>query len=159
VSIGDFTGTSTGRRYSLVVLAVNTIFALPDQQAQVDCFRNAAAHLVPGGAFVVEAWIADVAAFHRRRLVRQRIMRSDVLSIEAARLEPATQMMRTTQAVLRDGSVRIYHANHRYAWPAELDLMARLADLQLAQRWSDWTGAPFDDDSTSHISIYRSHAD
>ena len=155
VTIGDFAVARTGVQYSMVVLAVNTIFALPDQQAQVDCFRNAADHLRPGGAFVVEAWIPDVAAFHRGRLVRQRILRPDVLSIEAARLEPAAQMMRTTQAVLRDGSVRLYHANHRYAWPSELDLMARLARLELEHQWADWTGTPFDDDSTSRIATYR----
>jgi SAM-dependent methyltransferase len=156
VVIGDFATTGTGKTYSLVVLAVNTIFALPDQDAQVACFANAARHLRPGGAFVIEAWIPDVGAFRDNRLVRQRIFGDDVVSIETARLEPATQRMRTTQVVLRDGSVRLYPANHRYAWPAELDLMARLAGLFLDERWSDWTMSPFDDASRNHVSIYRS---
>jgi SAM-dependent methyltransferase len=69
VEIGDFANTVTGRRYALVVLAFNTINVLPSQDAQVDTFRNAAAHLEPGGAFVVENWVPDVAAFHRRRRV------------------------------------------------------------------------------------------
>ena len=155
---GDFADVDTGHRYGLVVLAVNTIFALPDQDAQVACFANAARHLRPGGAFVVEAWIPDIGAFRGRRLVRQRVMRTDVMSIESARLEPASQMMRTTQAVLRNGSVRLYHANHRYAWPAELDLMARLAGLQLEIRWADWKRRPFDDDATTHVSVYRRSA-
>jgi SAM-dependent methyltransferase len=152
---GDFAEVRTGHRYALVVLAVNTIFALPDQEAQIGCFTNAARHLTPGGAFVVEAWIPDIGAFRHRRLVRQRVMRPSVMSIESAQLEPATQMMRTTQAVLRNGSVRLYHANHRYAFPAELDLMARLAGLELEQRWADWTKAPFGDDSRTHVSVYR----
>lgn len=152
---GDFAEVRTGSQYPLVVLAVNTIFALPDQDAQIGCFANAARHLTPGGAFVVEAWIPDIGAFRDRRLVRQRVVRPTVMSIESAQLEPATQMMRTTQAVLRNGSVRLYHANHRYAWPAELDLMARLAGLQLEQRWADWTKAPFAEDSRTHVSVYR----
>ncbi|HWR85444.1 MAG TPA: class I SAM-dependent methyltransferase, partial [Rhodoglobus sp.] len=156
--IGDFAEVRTGHRYPLVVLAVNTIFALPDQDAQLACFANAANHLAPGGAFVVEAWIPDIGAFRDRRLVRQRVVRPTIMSIESARLEPATQMMRTTQAVLRNGSVRLYHANHRYAWPAELDLMARLAGLRLEQRWADWTKAPFRDDSMTHVSVYRAPA-
>jgi SAM-dependent methyltransferase len=152
---GDFAEVRTGHTYPLVVLAVNTIFALPDQDAQIACFANAARHLAPGGAFVVEAWIPDIGAFRNRRLVRQRVMQPAVMSIESAQLEPATQMMRTTQAVLRNGSVRLYHANHRYAWPAELDLMARLVGLHLEHRWADWTRAPFADDSTTHVSVYR----
>ena len=155
VVIGDFATTGTGRTYSLVVLAVNTIFALPDQAAQVACFANAARHLRPGGAFVIEAWIPDVGAFRDNRLVRQRILGDDVVSIETARLEPATQHMRTTQVVLRDGSVRLYPANHRYAWPAELDLMARLAGLVPDERWSDWNMSSFDDASRNHVSVYR----
>jgi len=155
VTIGDFGEVSAGSDFALVVLAVNTIFALPDQRAQVACFRNAARHLAPGGAFVVEAWIPDLGAFRRNRLVRQRILREDVVSVEAVVLESATQHMRTTQVVLRNGSVQLYPANHRYAWPSELDLMAELAGLQLESRWADWKRQPFDDDSTEHVSVYR----
>jgi SAM-dependent methyltransferase len=155
VTIGDFTTADAGRDFSIVVLAVNTIFALPDQRAQVACFANAARHLAPGGAFVIEAWIPDVGAFRHNRLVRQRILRDDVMSIESAQLEPAEQRMRTTQAVLRNGSVRLYPANHRYAWPAELDLMAQLAGLEREVRWSTWSRDPFDDDSRNHITVYR----
>jgi hypothetical protein len=77
------------------------------------------------------------------------------MSIESAVLEPAQQRMRTVQAVLRNGSVRLYPANHRYAWPAELDLMAQLAGLHLESRWSTWQHNAFDDDSRHHISVYR----
>ena len=155
VSVGDFSTVDAGTGFTLVVLAVNTIFALPDQRAQVACFANAARHLRPGGAFVVEAWVPDLQPFHRNRLVRQRIMRDDVISIETVELDPVRQMMRTTQAVLTNGSVRLYPANHRYAWPAELDLMGELGGFDRESRWEDWTGTPFDADSVGHVTVYR----
>jgi SAM-dependent methyltransferase len=154
VVIGDFAKVDAGRGFSLVVLAVNTIFALPDQQAQVACFANAARHLAPRGRFVVEAWVPDIGAFRHNRLVRPRVMGGDRISIETAELDPVEQMIRTTQAVLANGSVRLYPANHRYAWPAELDLMARLAGMRLEHRWAGWKREPFTHLSPSHVSVY-----
>jgi SAM-dependent methyltransferase len=154
VIIGDFAEAYAGTDFALVVLAVNTIFALPDQQAQVRCFANAARHLRPGGRFVVEAWVPDLGAFRHNRAVRPRILKPDVVSIEVAEIDPVHQIMRTTQSVMRNGSVRLYPANHRYAWPAELDLMAQLAGLSLVERHQDWAGAPFTAESRTHVSVY-----
>lgn len=155
VTIGDFSEAGVDRRFDVVVLAANTIFALPDQDAQVRCFENAARHLHDGGVFVVEAWIPDLGAFRHNRLVRPRLLSEGLMSIESVALEPSAQRMRTTQAVFRDGSVRLYPANHRYAWPSELDLMARLAGLDLEVRVADWQRAPFGDESRTHVSVYR----
>jgi SAM-dependent methyltransferase len=155
VMVGDFAHIEVEGDFALVLLAVNTIFALPSQEAQVQCFRNAARHLAPGGRFVVEAWVPDVGAFRDNRRVRPRIMQSDRMSIEAAELDQVTQIMRTTQAVFSDGSVRLYPANHRYAWPSELDLMAQLAGLHMEARWTDWSRSPFTADSRAHVSVYR----
>ena len=155
VVVGDFAHADAGRGFTLVVLSANTIFALPDQAAQVECFRNAARHLAPSGRFVIEAWVPDVGAFRHNRVVRPRIMRSDRISIETAELDPVTQTMRTTQAVFSEGSVRLYPANHRYAWPAELDLMAQLSGMHREERWADWTCSPFTADSQAHITVYR----
>lgn len=155
VVVGDFAEADAGRDFAIVVLAINTIYALPDQQAQVRCFANAARHLRPGGRFVVEAWVPDVAAFHRGRLVRPRVMRGDHISIEVAELDPVHQLMRTSQAVFRNGSVRVYPANHRYAWPSELDLMAQLAGMGRTHRWADWHEAPFTADSRDHVTVYE----
>lgn len=155
VVVADFARADAGRRFALVVLAFNTIFALPTQQAQVRCFANAARHLVPAGRFVIEAWVPDVGAFRHNRLVRSRITRPDKISIETAELDPVEQTMRTTQAVFSDGSVRLYPANHRYAWPAELDLMAQMAGLHREERWADWKGSPFTAESRSHVTVYR----
>ncbi len=155
VVIGDFSSARAGSDFALVVLAANTIFALPDQEAQVACFRNAADQLAPSGCFVVEAWVPDVGAFRHNRTVRPRIMRPGTVSIETAELDPVAQMMRTTQVVFSNGSARLYPANHRYAWPAELDLMAQLAGMSREARWSDWHRSPFVADSAAHVSVYR----
>ncbi|HVE46314.1 MAG TPA: class I SAM-dependent methyltransferase [Acidimicrobiales bacterium] len=155
VVIGDFASVRAGSDFALVVLAANTIFALPDQDAQVACFRNAAGHLAPSGLFVIEAWVPDVGAFRHNRMVRPRIMRPGTVSMETAELDPVAQMMRTTQVVFSDGSVRLYPADHRYAWPAELDLMAQLAGLRRESRWEDWRRSPFTAASQAHVSVYR----
>lgn len=155
VVLDDFSAADAGADFALVVLAVNTIFALPDQAAQVRCFANAARHLRDGGRFVVEAWIPDLAAFHRNRGVRPRVLRDDVVSVEVAELDPVHQIMRTTQSVMRNRSVKLYSANHRYAWPAELDLMAQLAGLRNVERSEDWDRAPLTAESNSHVSVYQ----
>lgn len=82
-------------------------------------------------------------------------MRAGTVSIESAELDPVAQMMRTTQVVFSDGSVRLYPANHRYAWPAELDLMAQVAGMRREARWADWRRSPFTADSPAHVSVYR----
>jgi SAM-dependent methyltransferase len=155
VAVGDFASTRLDRRFTLVVLAFNTIFALPDQDGQVDCFTNAAAHLEPGGAFVVEAWVPDVGAFRRGSALRVLGVGERRVLLEAAEIHPADQTMTTTKVVLTNAGVQLVPANHRYAWPAELDLMARLAGLHLQHRWEDWTRRLFTDASATHVSVYR----
>ncbi|GAA3467889.1 class I SAM-dependent DNA methyltransferase [Nonomuraea roseola] len=155
VSVGDFSTTKVEGRFSLVALTTNTIFALPSQDAQVDCFRNAADHLLPGGRFVVETWVPDPAAFRDGSALRLLSMSEDTVLAEAARLSPAEQFMHTTKVRLTAEGVRLLPANHRYAWPAELDLMARLAGMEREHRWSDWNGSAFGDDSRAHVTVYR----
>lgn len=155
VAVGDFAATRVEGSFALVLLAYNTVFALPDQQAQVSVFRNAAAHLAPGGRFVVEAWVPDPGAFRRGRAVRVVAVGEHEVQLEVGELFPADQRMRTAKVRLSDEGVRLLPAVHRYAWPAELDLMAELAGLSLESRWSGWDRGPFTDDSTDHVSVYR----
>ncbi|MDP9070179.1 MAG: class I SAM-dependent methyltransferase [Actinomycetota bacterium] len=155
VTVGDFAEVCVPGRFSLVVLAINTIFALPTQDAQVRCFQNAARHLSAGGRFLVEAWVPDPSQFVQGQSVRPRAVGGDRVALVVARHDPVEQRMTTTQVHLSDAGVRLYPANHRYAWPAELDLMARLAGFGLEHRWGDWQGGPFTDQSTSHVSVYR----
>ncbi|MGY1616432.1 class I SAM-dependent DNA methyltransferase [Geodermatophilus sp. SYSU D00691] len=155
VEIGDFASATTGRRYAVVVLAFNTINALPSQEAQVATFANAAAHLQAGGAFVVENWVPDLAAFHDNRAVRVHEVGEERVVIDVAELHPAEQRMTTTKLAFTGGRVRLLPADHRYVWPAELDLMARLAGLHLEHRWAGWDGGPFTDDSRAYVAVYR----
>ncbi|MFF0370664.1 class I SAM-dependent DNA methyltransferase [Micromonospora sp. NPDC005087] len=155
VAIGDFAATRAPGEFALVFLAFNTIFALPDQAAQVACFRNAAAHLRPGGRFVVEAWVPDLAAFRAGAALRPVRVAQDTVMLEAALLHPAEQRMTTTKIRLTGTGVDLLPANHRYAWPAELDLMAELSGMAREHRWEDWAGRPFTDGSRDHVSVYR----
>ncbi|MDQ4068011.1 MAG: class I SAM-dependent methyltransferase [Actinomycetota bacterium] len=141
--------------FTLVVAPFGTIFALRDQDAQVRCFANAAAHLGPGGRFVVEAWIPRMEEFASGSAVTVRALGDDLVCLDVARIDPVHQRMETTQVALRDGDVRLHPATHRYAWPAELDLMARLAGMEREMRHEDWRQTPFTAYSTTHVSVYR----
>lgn len=155
VILGDFSEVRAGDGFALVILAYNTIYALPDQEAQVRCFANAAAQLRPGGRFVVEAWVPDLAAFSGGTALRLLTLAEEEVTVEAARLSPARQLLTTTRVRLTPSGMRLLPVNHRYAWPAELDLMARLAGMTREHRWADWRGTPFGDDSTAHVTVYR----
>ena len=155
VTLGDFSEFELARRFRLAVLAFNTIFALPDQDAQVRCFERVGAHLEPGGCFVVEAFVPDPARFQEAQSVRLRDMGDGHVALDVARIDPVAQFMYTTQVHLRESGVRLHAANHRYAWPAELDLMARLGGLHLENRWQDWDRTPFSASSRFHVSVYR----
>jgi SAM-dependent methyltransferase len=158
VTLADFSSFEVAGRFALAFLVFNTIFALPDQDAQVRCFECVAAHLESGGCFVIETFVPNPARFSEGQSLRLRTMTPERVALDVARIDPVTQFMYTTQVDLRDGGLRLYAANHRYAWPAELDLMARIAGLRLENRWQDWDQKPFTAMSQSHVSVYRKYS-
>ena len=153
VTIGDFATTTVGGTFSLAYLVFNTIFNLTTQEAQVACFRNVAAHLVPGGCFVIEAGVPDV-----QRLVPGENIRAFRVSENRWGFDEydiATQRLTSHHLEVVDGRLERVSVPFRYAWPAELDLMAQLAGMRLRERWSGWKREPFTSDSRQHVSIWE----
>ncbi|QIG46704.1 methyltransferase domain-containing protein [Nordella sp. HKS 07] len=154
VVVGDMATTSASGRYALVYLVYNTISNLLTQEEQVECFRNAARHLDPGGRFVIELWVPEL-----RKL-------PPTQEAVVWQLEPGHIGLDTYDVVRQlvmshhirygdDRKATLVRSSHRYIWPAELDLMAQLAGFELETRSADWSGAPFTAESRSHVSVYR----
>jgi SAM-dependent methyltransferase len=155
VTIGDFSRTVLEERFSLVFVVFNTFFGLQSQEDQVLCFRNVASMLRPDGAFLIEAFVPDVGRFDRgQRFAVSRIDRDQVW-LEAARHQADTQVVDSQFVQLSAKGTRLFPIRIRYAWPAELDLMARVAGLRLRNRWSGWDGQPFSSASQAHVSVYE----
>ncbi|WP_128437004.1 class I SAM-dependent DNA methyltransferase [Streptomyces cyaneus] len=157
VTIGDFATTRVAGEFSLAYLVFNTIANLTTQDAQVDCFRNAAAHLRPGGCFVVEVGVPDL----RRLPPGQNAVPFHISDTRWAfdTYDVATQAMSSNYVTITDGRAEHWSIPFRYVWPAELDLMARLAGLRLRDRWEDWTREPFTSESGKHVSVWEKPAD
>jgi SAM-dependent methyltransferase len=156
VTVGDFTDVAVdGGPYSLVYVVFSTLFSLPTQDAQVACFRNVAARLAAGGVFVVEAFVPDLLRFDRLQRVQVQRLDVDRADVTLSRHDPVAQRITGQHVTLTDGSVRLLPVEVRYAWPSELDLMARLAGLRLRERLGDWQGSRFTATSPTHVSIYE----
>jgi SAM-dependent methyltransferase len=150
---GDMATTRVDGDFSLVYLVFNTIFNLTTQDGQVACFVNAAAHLRAGGRFVVEARVPEL----QRLPLGQTVLpwRADPSGMSYYVYDVVTQRLGGQHYLLRDGRIEASPIELRYAWPAELDLMARLAGMRLEHRWGGWAGEPFTGLSPAHVSVYR----
>jgi SAM-dependent methyltransferase len=155
VTLGDFSDVNVAGEFSLVFVVYNTLFALQTQEEQVRCFQGVAARLRPGGAFVVEAFVPDLAQLNAGRGVRLLHMTDDRVGIKIFEHDPVGQKLRSRHVVFTDGGSRLFPVEVRYAWPAELDLMARLAGLRLRARWAGWRGEEFGAKSEKHVSVYE----
>jgi SAM-dependent methyltransferase len=159
VAIGDFADldlpSSHPRSFSLVLVVFNTFFALLTQDDQIRCLSAVAARLAPGGAFALEAFVPDPARFQHGQRVGAMAVTADQVRLEASEHDPVEQRVRSQHVVLDERGIRMFPVQLRYAWPSELDVMARLAGLRLAERWSGWRREPFTAQSQRHISVYR----
>jgi SAM-dependent methyltransferase len=156
VTIGDFATTRVDGKFSVAYLVFNTIMNLTTQAAQVACFRNAAAHLEPGGCFVVEVMVPDL----RRLPPGQNAVPFHVSPTRWAfdLYDTATQEMSSNYVEVTGGRGEYRSIPFRYVWPAELDLMAELAGMRPRERWDGWTREPFTGESRQHVSIWQKAA-
>ena len=155
VTLGDFTEVHADGHFSLVYVVFNTFFGLLTQEAQVRCFANVARRLSDGGVFLIEAFVPDPTRFVRGQNIQMGVLETDRVSIDLSRHDPVGQTVASSHLYITEKGVRLCPVKLRYAWPSELDLMAKLAGMELRHRWSDWRRAPFTASSTNHVSVYE----
>ncbi|AKJ15278.1 methyltransferase [Streptomyces incarnatus] len=154
VVMGDMASTRAPGTYSLVYLVYNTISNLLTQAEQVECFRNAARHLTPGGRFVIELWVPELRTLPPGK--EATVWRTDSGYIGLDTYDILDQRVVSHHFRFDETEeARLYRSPHRYIWPSELDLMAQLAGFQRESRHADWSGTEFTAESRSHVSVYR----
>jgi SAM-dependent methyltransferase len=156
VTIGDFATTRVPGSFSVAYLVFNTIMNLTTQAAQVDCFRNVAAHLDPGGCFVIEVGVPDLQRLPPGETIRPFHVSESRLGFDE--YDVVTQALTSHHLRISDGTVVRHSVPFRYVWPSELDLMARLAGMRLRERWGGWEREPFTADSRTHVSVWEKPA-
>jgi hypothetical protein len=137
----------------------NTFFSLLEQEAQVACFRNVARVLEPTGLFVIEAFVPDPTLYDRGQRLSATRVEADRVAFDAVRVDFTTQRITAQHVLIGREGLTLLPVQLRYAWPSELDLMARLAGLELLERFASWSREPFVTTSPSHVSVYARHAD
>ena len=145
--------TTVEGTFAVAYLVFNTIMNLTTQDAQVACFRNVAAHLEPGGCFVIEVMLPDLQRLPAGETFRPFTVTPTRLGFDE--YDVVAQSLISHHYSVTDGALRVNAIPFRYVWPAELDLMARLAGMTLRERWSDWQHEPFTADSTKHVSVWE----
>ena len=153
VTLGNFADVAAQGEFSLIFVAYNTFFALPTQDEQVRCFQNVAAHLTADGVFVLEAFVPQSSNFTGGLKVTA--VTDERIGLKVSEHDPVRQRLKSQHVVIRNQEIRLYPVEVRYAWPAELDLMARLAGLRLRHRWADWNRTEIGPDSQRHVSVYE----
>jgi len=151
----DFAKITLPGPFRLIYAVFNTFFALQTQDAQVRCFQSVAEHLDAKGKFVIEAFVPDVTMYSRGQAVMASDLAGDAVRLDVARLDAVRQFVTAKIVLLSETGVRFYPIQLRFAYPSELDLMARLAGLRLRERWGSWEGGAFTSASGNHISVYE----
>jgi SAM-dependent methyltransferase len=153
VTMGNFADVAVEGSFSLVYVVFNTLFALDSQDEQVRCFENVAARLSDDGVFVVEAFFPDPEGHDRKVNVGK--IGTDTVQLNMSLVDRAEQRSESQHVVLTPEGATFYPVRVRWAYPPELDLMARLAGLRLRDRWSGWGKEPFTKRSQQHVSVYQ----
>jgi SAM-dependent methyltransferase len=153
VTIGDFATTRAPGTFRVAYLLRNTIMNLTTQDEQVECFRSVASCLEPGGCFVVEVLVPELQRLPPGETVRAFTVTPTHLGFD--QYDVAVQGVVSHHYWVIDGQLETLSAPFRYVWPSELDLMARLAGMELRERWADWSRAPFTGESRQHISVWH----
>jgi SAM-dependent methyltransferase len=156
VTVGDFATTTVDGRFSVAYLVFNTIGNLTTQDEQVACFQNVAAHLEPGGCFVIEVGVPQLQRLPPGETVRAFDLSPTHLGFDE--YDVVSQGLISHHYSTVDGQLEASSLPFRYVWPSELDLMARLAGMTLRERWSGWRREPFTSDSTRHVSVWEQPA-
>ena len=156
VTIGNFATATVDGTFAVAYLVFNTIANLTTQDAQVACFRNVAAHLEPGGCFVIELEVPDLQRLPPGE--RMRVFHASGTHWGIDEFDVASQGLTSHHFTLVDGRFERFSVPFRYVWPAELDLMAQLAGMRLRERWGGWAREPFTSDSRTHVSVWEKPA-
>jgi len=155
VTMGDFADVPVHGSYRLIFVVFNTLFNLLSQEDQVRCFENVSEHLTSGGLFVVEAFVPSfLSRLRDDQYVDAEHIGVDRVVLDVGRHDPVDQRLDENHVVLSSEGVRLFPIVTRYAWPSELDLMARIAGLRLQHRWGGWDRQPFTTTSRHHVSVY-----
>ena len=157
VTMGDFADVDVAGTYRLIYVVFNSFFNLLTQDDQVRCFQNVARHLTEGGSFVIEGgctlgWLDHLRA---GQYVEAEAIEIDAVRFDLLRLDPSTQMLYENHVRVSHDGVTFTPVVQRYAWPTELDLMARIAGLRLRDRWAGWHRQPFTHNSDNVVSVYE----
>ena len=155
VAIGDMADVQAKGPFRLVYLVYNTLYNLPNAERQADCFRNVARVLDPDGAFVLECFVLQPARYDRDQRVEALSVTESSVVLEVSRHDAAAQRLFKQHLVFDSSGFRGFPVALRYCWPSELDLMARQAGLELAERYAGWDRSAFGAESESHVSVYR----
>ncbi len=155
VTVGDMADVAVEGTFALVFVVFNTFFQLYSQDAQLRCFANVAAHLGPGGRFLIHTFVPDTSRVEAGEHVSVKEASLDRVRLDATVFDALAQRLDTTQVRITESGIRLVHAKLRFAWPPELDLMAKLGGLTLEHRWATFDRQPFSGSSAFHVSVYR----
>jgi SAM-dependent methyltransferase len=153
VTIGDFATTRVDGTFAVAYLVVNTIMNLTTQDEQVACFSNVAAHLEPGGCFVIDVFVPRLPRLPPGETFQPFDVSPNHLGFDE--YDVASQRLVSHHYWIENGEVEVLSPPFRYVWPSELDLMARLAGMTLLERWEDWQRRAFTSESDKHVSVWE----